>query len=272
MARRVSVAFVVLLFGLAGRAPALVVTTPCGVEVPRGEPATLQGDVACSADAPVVGNNGSIWLRRGARLELNGYTIRLVGTAQAAPIYCDGTCTVVGPGRISSDVVGGGVVSFGRGRITVQDVTMDTLIGGVYAPFARRVTLGNVGMDVKSFGVAAPRVVVNDVTINLTGSSPGRAVDAIGKGLVKGTGLVLTGCGDYCINAGRRTSLADLTSVGGFIGINSGGTVTLVDSSVTGSTYRDIVSRRLPRLTNTTCGRSGRSDDPLTSWGVCSDD
>jgi hypothetical protein len=76
--------------------------------------------VVCSADAPIIGNNGSIWLDHGARLELNGHTIHLAGSSQLAPIYCNRKCTIVGPGRLTTDAVGGGVFSIERARIVVQ--------------------------------------------------------------------------------------------------------------------------------------------------------
>ena len=167
MLRRVSWGAVALLAALAGRAPAVTITTPCGVEVPPGETATLEEDVVCSVNAPIVGSSGSILLRRGARLELNGHTIRLTGTEQLSPIYCEDRCTVVGPGRLTSDLVGGGIVSFAPGRIVVQDVTIDALIGGVYA-YRARVDLTNVDMNVKIYGIHARRISVNNVGVNVT--------------------------------------------------------------------------------------------------------
>jgi hypothetical protein len=280
MLRRVSCAAVTLLAALAGRAPAMSITTPCGVEVPRGETATLEEDVVCSVDAPIVGNNGSILLRRGARLELNGHTIRLTGTAQLSPIYCEGRCTVVGPGRLTSDFVGGGIVSFASGRIVVRDVTIDTLIAGVYA-FRARVDLTNVDMNVKVFGVHARRISVNDVGVNLTSPAPDSCVLTSSKGSIKGTDLRLTGCGgDAALWAEGKVDLTNLTSVGGLVGVRTTGRLRLVDSTITGSTWPgglDIVSARQPFLTNTICGHSARLDHnfpvgPLTTWGVCSDD
>lgn len=280
MLRRVSFGVVALLATLAGRATGVTITTPCGVEVPSGETATLQEDVVCSVDAPVVGNRGSILLRRGARLELNGHTIRLGGTGQLGPIYCQGRCTVLGPGRLTSDFVGGGVVSEGRGRIVVRDLNIDALIGGVYA-YNARVELTNVDMNVKTFGVHARRIVVNDVGINLTNPTPAWCVYTSSRGSVVGTDLRLTGCGgDAAIWAEGKVVLANLTSAGGSVGVRATGRLVLVDSSVTGSTWPgglDILSARPPLLTNTICGRSARLDDsfpvgPLTSWGVCSND
>jgi hypothetical protein len=56
--------------------------------------------------------------------------------------------------------------------------------------------------------------------------------------------------------------------------------IVLTDSVVVGNWYDsgelvDLVSARLPRLVNTTCGHSRRfaeSGEDVGAWGVCADD
>ena len=83
----------------ATRASALDVTG-CPVIVPRGETATLQADVICGSTPPEYNAYGIV-LGQGARLELNGHTLREVGGDLLTPVYCLGKCDVVGPGRIT---------------------------------------------------------------------------------------------------------------------------------------------------------------------------
>jgi hypothetical protein len=65
-----------------------------------------------------------------------------------------------------------------------------------------------------------------------------------------------------------------VTATGNGSGLVSGGTLTVVDSSVTGSTSADIASVRRPRLRNVTCETSVQilQSLPEPPWSVCSND
>ncbi len=268
-----------IIFGVvATRASALDVTG-CPVIVPRGETATLQTDVSCGSSTPEYNAYGIV-LGQGARLELNGHTLRQIGYALLTPIYCLGKCDVVGPGRITTDTVGAAIVSFRRGPVTASHLTIDSFIGGISVPFARA-TLSDVDIQAELYGVEARQLTVADVSITVSPSPDFTfaCVDA-SAGWVRGTHLTVSGC-DIGIQARRDVDLTRFSSAGGEIGIFSQGRVTLVDSSVTGATYPpdglDILSKKVPLLTNTVCGRSGRFDrswpeTPAVPWGVCSGD
>ena len=96
----------VLLGVLATHAHALDVTS-CPLIVPGGETATLQADVDCIVGSPGYNAYGIV-LGRGARLELNGHTLRQVGYELVTPVACLGKCEVVGPGRFTTDWPGRG--------------------------------------------------------------------------------------------------------------------------------------------------------------------
>lgn len=92
---------------------------------------------------------------------------------------------------------------------------------------------------------------------------------------VSGERVTTTG-GGYGV-AGVRVGMTELTAHGAYFnGVQADG-VALQGSDVTGNNVggsgADVVSRRPPRLVNTTCGTSQvLLAPPGTSWGVCSND
>jgi hypothetical protein len=76
--------------------------------------------------------------------------------------------------------------------------------------------------------------------------------------------------------AGKRITAIRVTATGNGAGLGSAGSLTIVDSSITGSTSVDIESVRRPRLRNTVCGKSAQLLLPQNTlgppWGVCTDD
>jgi hypothetical protein len=263
---------------VATRAHALDVTG-CPLIVTHGETATLQADVDCRFASPEYNAYGIV-LGQNARLELNGHTLRQVGFDLLTSVYCLGKCEVVGPGRITTTDVGGGIMSFRRGQVTVSHLTIDNLVSGISVPFGRAI-VSDVDIQARLYGIEARNLTVADVDITLAPSpdSLSRCVATAG-GWVKGADLTVSGC-DIGIEAKRDVVLTRFNSAGGEIGILSQGRVTLVDSSVTGATYPpnglDIFSKKLPRLTNTVCDHSGRFErswpgTPAVPWGVCSGD
>ena len=269
---------VVMLGLMATHAHALDVTS-CPLVIPRGETATLQADVDCYSGSPDYNAYGIV-LGKGARLELNGHTLRQVGYQLLTPIACLGKCEVVGPGRLTTDGgVGVAISSFRRNPVTASHLTIDSFVSGISAPFARAIVT-DVDIQAALYGIEARQLTVADVNITIS-----ETVDALTRcvaayGWAKGADLTVGGC-DIGIEAKKNVEFTRFTSAGGQIGIVSSKGVSLVDSSVTGTTYPpnglDILSKKLPQLTNTVCDHSGRLDRswpsaPPVPWGVCSGD
>jgi len=85
----------------------------------------------------------------------------------------------------------------------------------------------------------------------------------------------VTGSGNGALALARKKMTAKgVTATGNGVGLASGGTLTVVDSSITGSTSADIASVRRPRLRNVTCETSVQilQNMPEPPWGVCSND
>jgi hypothetical protein len=74
----------------------------------------------------------------------------------------------------------------------------------------------------------------------------------------------------------KRITAIKVTATGNGAGLGSAGALTIVDSSITGSTSVDIESVRRPRLRNTVCGKSAQLLLPQNTlgppWGVCTND
>ena len=76
--------------------------------------------------------------------------------------------------------------------------------------------------------------------------------------------------------AARRITAKGVTATGNGTGLGSAGSLTVADSSITGSTSADIESVRRPRLRNVVCDKSAQLLLPQNTlgppWGVCSND
>jgi hypothetical protein len=76
--------------------------------------------------------------------------------------------------------------------------------------------------------------------------------------------------------AAKRMTAKRVTATGNGIGLGSGGSLIIADSSITGSTSADIESVRRPRLRNVVCEKSAQLVLPQNTlgppWGVCSGD
>jgi len=76
--------------------------------------------------------------------------------------------------------------------------------------------------------------------------------------------------------AAKRLTAKGVTATGNGIGLGSGRSLAIADSSITGSTSVDIESVRRPRLRNVVCETSAQLLLPQNTlgppWGVCSND
>src|SRR5262249_27176359 len=102
------------------------------------------------------------------------------------------------------------------------------------------------------------------VNAGIFGSKRVRPEDVVGK-----NNGVLAG-------AFKKITAIRVKATGNGAGLGSAGSLTIVDSSITGSTSVDIESVRRPRLRNTVCGKSAQLLLPQNTlgppWGVCAND
>ena len=104
----------------------------------------------------------------------------------------------------------------------------------------------------------------DNAQIGISATKRVRLADVVGK-----NNGVLAG-------AGTRIMATRVTATGNGIGLGSGRSLTIADSSITGSTSVDIESVRRPRLRNVVCETSAQLLLPQNTlgppWGVCSND
>ena len=251
----------------------LALDAACGLTVPDGETAVLQADLTCPSD-PI-----GITLGKSSTLDLNGFTLRVTAPDATGVSCVDRACSVVSsvatPGVISGETTGHyGIAALGTltdvTRMLIQNVIVrDVTDVGIYGTGTRgRTTMTNV--TVSGCGYEGINVIRKLVFTGLVVN--GNADGIVVQGLLKGVGLTLngnTGKGMWHI---QRAILTNLTASGnGIIAMQAVSTV-LRDSALSGNGQADIVSERLPRLTNTTCERSARnlSSTSPAPWGVCS--
>jgi hypothetical protein len=249
MARWVTtLALVLAMHGVS----AAVDVTACGQIVPARAVGVLQTDLtSCVANdvAVAVGDRG--------RLDLNGHVV----ASGAIGVQCLGRrCTVEGPSEIRDVSLFGIFIPADQGRLTVRDaVVRNSGQVGVFAMGSRpRVKLERVALHGNGSGVVT----------SMSGSLSGKDVSASENrqwGVAAGKQLRFT-----------RLEVLD-TGVGqpdpgdGVICFSCA--AALIDSTVTGSTRKDILTFKKPRLVRSSCGTSGRPSDPDgTTWGICTDD
>ena len=233
----------VLIVAAGGRATATDVTG-CGQTVVDRDTGVLQADLVCSDDA------WALVLGDRATLAFGGHTITGGG------IYCDGKCSLIGPGTVQQ-VVGSGSLAaiYVEGpRFSAQDLTLTNNGTGIES-YARKSILTNI---TASNNLQRGIVVYGSVrAVNVTTNNNGDTGLVSYLRSVRITGLTATGNGQ-----------------GGFI--NNGTSTRLIDSTVTGNAFApdptmlDVFSVRRPRLVNTTCDHSLAPDGE--TWGICSGD
>lgn len=305
---RLSVRFAVAAtFATVVSARAVDVTT-CGQSVPDGQTGVLQADLDCS------GAPDGVSLGNGAVLDLNGHRLTAPPSSpfppERAAIACRtggvvcrdvgalsvcrgrGRCTVVsrtGRGEIAGSTAGGSGV--GRGiyadnLVTVTNVDIHDVSRGIYAHGRARaedVSISSCFIE----GILARHVDLTNVESNLNGGEGIRCIDSPSRrSHVRGSNVIANANRFGGIVCGR-VKLAGLHAQGNgaAFGLLGAGVyavrgIVLTDSVVVGNWYDfgelvDLVSARLPRLVNTTCGHSERfteSGEDIGSWGVCADD
>lgn len=244
--------------------------TSCPLVIPAGETGVVQGDFSCGGGSSANPHH-SIFLDRGARLDLNGHTITYDSADTLGLVYCASKCEITNgtlQGAVATDY---GIWVKQQGRATVRDVVLSNFFIGMTAPKAT-VVLENVSIDAAFAGVVvAKQIQVDHVDVTLPGDV-GPCLEASNGGKIFGNDVTVTGC-DYGIYSQRRIELANATVTNSRIGVFSTGRVTLTGSSVTGSEHYDIYSGWRPVLVNTACDVSQRYNRarfaPDGSWNAC---
>jgi hypothetical protein len=261
----------VLGFGIA-EASALDITS-CQVRVPRGEVGVLQSDVNCAA-AVEGGPYSAITLERNAVLDLNGFTLDHYSIALVSGVFCEGRCEIRGPGRLVSSNLNAGVSSFSRAPLVISNVDFEGQITGVQAPSAK-MTLTNVSIQAHTWGAQVFHLLADGVAVTVDPTGRGCIETSSSSAWVRGKDVTLAGCDVGIGNQGSvdvtNLTAMNLRTAGVFLVRKK---LRLVDSTVTGSPI-DLISRKTPILSGTTCGTSAAWDKgALTgeTFGVCAND
>jgi hypothetical protein len=264
--------FVVLL---GARAYAVDVAS-CGQVVPKGDTGRLIADITCSPDGAFT-FDAAVTLEAGATLDLAGHLIQMGHDGyDLAAVNCLGRCAVTSSTVAAGEIVGigasgnsAGILVGGSGRGRIANVHVQGFAGGIMGSGSLNLTNVTVADNLGSGAYAGKSLRATDTsaTGNSIGLGAARAITARSTTLdANRTGLL----------ASRRVRGIDLQVTGSIAaGIEcwdgvSRGNVSLRDSSVTGSLY-DLLTGRLPKLLNSTCGishKAGTGD----SWGVCTND
>lgn len=300
----------VLLLAAPGRAQTIPLSS-CAV-VPAGATAVLTANVTCGAHCSndpskacdkrfpdkTCGSRSAtcipdpMRLGNGAQLRLGGHTIGAgyLGVAIACEngTSARGSCTVLGPGSISS-VLGGKGAARGIGLLGgSSDVSLRNLrVEGtdVAAWTAGRLTLSNVDLADPDFNGGNALVSGGAMSLRDVVTSSGRQ-ESLGDVFLDGVEVhsLITAAGNVrgsdvqLMSEGIVGQNIFLRGVRTAAGAGSGslealGRMSLTDSDVTGNEPKaDLWSGRRPLLVRTRCGKSARTDAPDLSWGVCRDD
>src|SRR5262249_56752633 len=82
--------------------------TACPAAVPAGGMGVVQADLNCTSGT----DSGYVVLGQGATLQLNGHSLTFnPGSTPSALVLCEGTCTVSGPGTLTSSTSTGNFAS-----------------------------------------------------------------------------------------------------------------------------------------------------------------
>ena len=238
----------------------------CGVEIPRGEPGVLQGDLDCAGQDVA----GAIVLQGGATLHLNGHRVSndLHAVSCDASVSPSRTCTIIGPGEITGSQNGIAAAS----KLRVIDVTIHGNVTGIWkiygdVPHSARVDLRNV-------------VIRDNTGAGLRGGGAVRATDTT----IRDNGDVgLTSQGPSRLLRTTITGNGSAGLVGGIFHdfyqqyFYSKRLLSVTDSDVSGNGVvdgaPDLLTMKKPRLQRSTCGTSANPTEPGSpTWGVCAGD
>ena len=232
-----------IVFAAGGGAWAQVPITACGQTVGMDELGVLNVDLTCPTSDPFA-----VAVDIGGRLDLAGHTI----SGASYGIRCAKRCTIssTGPAGTVKDSLPG----LGAGIIAESD--------------AGRLTVANVIVDNHSVGLLTNvdhgKVIAAGLTLTNNGlGMQGRKIRATG----------LTASGNFTVAQSRKTILNDSTVTASGDSAFKGRTFVSIDASVTGSgSGIDLLTERMPRLMNSTCGVSRKLQNPTETWGVCAND
>jgi len=205
--RVISAAGLLLALGGSGRA---FDVTSCSQTVPHGQTGMLTGDLDCHLDSA----DSAILLDRGAKLNLNGFTVTGGGHGLPA-VQCNGPCKVNGPGTITGG--GSGILALGGpggSPVTAKNVSISNCTSGDGIVGSRIVVKGGSITGCFRDGVAAIRsATIRDANISGNGrrGASGQLVSVRnsqilnnGAGgvaasrVLRATGSVITGNGAQC--------------------------------------------------------------------------
>jgi hypothetical protein len=250
--------------GALGSVAAAIDVTHCGQVIPPGETADLIADLDCPTAPPsgTLQELSAVYLDRGARLRLNGFTL----SGNHTGVGCGSRCAVEGPGTIRGHALG--IVSYGSTRVAGV-VFRENGQTAIYVLGARRLRATDVAI-LDADGLVA--IIAHNLKAErLTIENCWYGISAI---KMTGSDITMTGCGQRGFGGGSvRATRLTATDNGG-PGIHAE-RVVLSDSVLTGNDTLgsgvDLRSDRFPRLENTTCGRSERGETGV-SFGVCLND
>lgn len=272
--RAVGTLATVALSLLSSQALGVDVTT-CGQVVAARGRAALVADLVCPASG-----GSAVILEKGASLDLAGHRLEISHDgSDVAAVSCSAACSVtssaaggaiVGTGADVGDSIGILVANGGRGR--VANVRIEHFSRGVICTGKSLILSGVELTDNPSSGafVTGGSLRVADSTA----SGNGIAFAAFKRLTARRTQATGNRTGLYAQIAVHATETT-LTgnSVVGIYSWNGAraGSVTLRDSSATANGLFDILSGRMPRLFDSTCGVSHKAGT-AESWSVCTAD
>jgi hypothetical protein len=211
-----------------------------------------------------------VHLGRKAPLQMNGFSI----TGGDVGVLCRKGCAVDGGGGEISGQGDQGIWYWSRGVFELRDVTIhDTGVAVAMAFFARKLEVTDVTVH-DSLGILAGDVDIEATNLDLVGTGLGCG---LGGAFLAGRNVRGSNISANIVDADRNIEITGLTVNAdcGWGVVARRGAVELTDSSVTGASEADVISRRPPVLTNTTCDTSRMIDRSGTlggTWGVRAND
>ena len=230
---------VAVLVSVAARAAIAVDVTECAQVIEPGVVAELRRDLACTRVPQWPFSATGVYLKMGATLRLNGFTI--AGDGTGVGVVCNGsrTCVIQGPGEVRGFELG---VNCGGCRIVARDVAFRGNRSGILIPKSGVLDAERViASDNAEMGLWAHRVRAVDVEASRNGS----------EGLVGNRTLRLR---NVTANDNGREGIRCLGFVCGRSRVVGG---TAMGNDALGDGY-DIASTGPVRLRDVTCGRSAR--------------
>jgi len=259
--KRVAIAVVLFASSVAGA----VDLTECGQHVSPGSVAIVQNDIDCTGSPERL---AAVYLGDQATLQLNGHTITARSDIDGVVGDVARRCAIIGPGVITGAATG---IVGAKTRMTITSVTLTGNRNAIDLPLGRLdlidVTSSSTFAGISGGDIRATRLAV-------TTNSGGNCI--MGSKL-RGVDVTVTGChtGITMLRSVRVEGLDDRDNL--TVGVTAT-RVRLINSVVTGNIFigqaLDILSRRRPVLTNTTCDASAQwiNDTVGPAWGVCAGD